>query len=65
VEGVRRWVPFEEPLVLDDDFADAVAAFDRETGAVRRGRVGRADACLLPQRPLVDFAAGWFPRHRD
>jgi aminoglycoside 3-N-acetyltransferase len=65
VEGVRRWVPFEEPLVLDDDFADAVAAFDRETGAVRRGRVGRADACLLPQRPLVDFAAGWFSRHRD
>jgi aminoglycoside 3-N-acetyltransferase len=64
VDRTRRWVPFDEPFVFDEDFPAVAAAFAADTGLVRAGRVGRAQAAVLPQRPLVDFAAGWFSRHR-
>jgi aminoglycoside 3-N-acetyltransferase len=50
--------------VFDEEFPAVAAAFAADTGLVRAARVGRAQAALLPQRPLVDFAAGWFSRHR-
>jgi aminoglycoside 3-N-acetyltransferase len=65
VEGVRRWVEFEELRVLDHDFEAVAAAFAADTGHLRGGKVGRADACLVPQRPLVDYAARWFRQHRS
>jgi aminoglycoside 3-N-acetyltransferase len=65
VDGTWRWVRFDEPFVFDEDFPAVAAAFAADTGLVRSGRVGRAEAALLPQRPLVDYAADWFGRHRD
>jgi aminoglycoside 3-N-acetyltransferase len=64
VGGRRRWVGFDETLVEDDDFDDVGAAFARETGLERTGRVGDATARLVPQRALVDFASEWFTAHR-
>ncbi|HZL05870.1 MAG TPA: AAC(3) family N-acetyltransferase [Coriobacteriia bacterium] len=41
------------------------AAFAESSGLVRSARVGQATARLMPQRDLVEFAASWFPAHRD
>jgi len=64
VDGVRRWVAFEDLDTDGDDFPAAGAAFDADVGAGSRGRVGRAVARLLPMRPLVDHVVEWMSRHR-
>lgn len=64
VYGERIWVIFETLAVDSDDFDRIGAAFAEETGLVRTGRVGNADALLMPQRPLIDFAVGWMERNR-
>jgi aminoglycoside 3-N-acetyltransferase len=64
VEGVRRWVEFDE-LVLDDaDFGLLGDAFARATGAERRGPVGSGEARLMSSRAVIDYAVGWFEAHR-
>ncbi|GIG19899.1 AAC(3) family N-acetyltransferase [Cellulomonas chitinilytica] len=63
VDGVRRWVTFDEPVVDDADFEAVGTAFADGPGE-RRGLVGCADARLVPVRTLVDFAADWFRRTR-
>jgi aminoglycoside 3-N-acetyltransferase len=64
IDGTRRWVAWTELWAADDDFDEVGDAFAHETGLTRVGTVGRARAQLLPLRPLVDFAAEWFARHR-
>lgn len=64
VDGRRRWVEYDEIVVRDDDFDQVGADFARVTGLQRCGRVGEATARLVPQRPLVDYAARWFAEHR-
>jgi aminoglycoside 3-N-acetyltransferase len=64
VAGVRQWVSFSEPDLDSDDFAEAGAAFERETAHVALGRVGRTEARLMPVRVLVDDATVWFRAHR-
>ena len=56
---------FDELLALGDDFGDVVGAFAVDTGEAQTGKVGRAAAELVAQRPLVDYAADWFTRQRD
>jgi aminoglycoside 3-N-acetyltransferase len=65
VDGLRRWVSYQEVVVHDHDFDDVGAAFARDTRLQRAGRVGEASSVLLPQRPLVDYAAQWFAAHRS
>lgn len=65
VRGRRRWVAFTDLDHDDSDFARVGAAFARATGLVRTGKVGRATARLMPQKALVDFAAGWLSRQRS
>lgn len=63
-DGERHWVTF---AVLDLDVEDFVALgadFARDSGVERQGLVGRARSRLMPQRPLVDYASGWFDAHR-
>lgn len=55
VEGRRQWVTFEEAEYDDGTFPPVKAAFEA-TGAVTLGRVGSAQARLMRQRELVDFA---------
>ncbi len=64
VDGERRWVEFDTLAVDSDDFNQIGAAFAKQTGLVKMGRVGYADALLMPQRPLVDFAVGWMGENR-
>ena len=64
VDGVRQWVSWQELEVHDDDFVAVTDAFADDTGLVRRHPVGAAQASLLPMRPLVGYAAGWFSIHR-
>lgn len=63
VDGVRRTVVFDEPVVDDADFAEVGTALALG-GVQREGAVGGATALLLAQRELVDVAAGWFAQHR-
>ncbi|WP_242511252.1 aminoglycoside N(3)-acetyltransferase [Pengzhenrongella frigida] len=65
VDGTRTRVGWEELWVADDDFDQVGAEFAASSGLVRSAQVGHADALLMPQRDLVEFAASWFPRHRD
>ena len=64
VEGLRRWVKYEEMSISDADFVQIGADFAQTTGLVRQGKVGQATALLMPQRPLVDFAVRWMEQHR-
>lgn len=64
VDGVRRWVSWQEMIWSDEDFVELGAAFAAESGLQRAGKIGAADALLLPQRPLVDFAVRWLQGHR-
>lgn len=64
IDGRREWVHLRDTALNDEDFPLIGAAFERETGLARVGRVGRAEARLMPQRTLVDFAVGWMQRNR-
>lgn len=63
VDGERRWVTFEDVAVDDSDF-EAIGAAHAAAGGQARGRVAQAEALLLRQRPLVDFAVAWMEAHR-
>lgn len=64
IDGMRRWIAYDELEVHDHDFAGVGAAFAQETRLQRTGMIGNATAILVPQRPLVDYAARWFSTHR-
>lgn len=64
VNGQRQWVEIEDIYLDDEDFAKAGEAFEQEAQCVRLGKVGRADARLMPQRDLVDFMVHWIETNR-
>lgn len=65
VDGVRRWITYPSPdLMQDDDFAEIGDAYEVEHG-IARHRVGQADVRFMRQRPLVDWAVSWMEQHRD
>jgi aminoglycoside 3-N-acetyltransferase len=64
VAGERRWVPFDDLQWNNDDFALLGADFAIDTGLEQQGHVGAAEALLIPQRPLVDYAVAWIERFR-
>jgi aminoglycoside 3-N-acetyltransferase len=65
-DGERVWAEYEDVHVDDTDFSEVGADFETaHPEAVSRGTVGVGDATLVEQRPLVDFAVGWFERHRN
>ena len=55
VDGERQWLTFDEPDYDAEAFAPVKAAFEAAGGLVR-GTVGSAQARLMSQRELVDFA---------
>lgn len=65
VDGERRWVTFSDLDWYDGDFPQIGADFAADTGLERRGPVGRGEAILVPQRPLVNYAVAWIERFRD
>ncbi len=64
VDGVRRWVTWEDVDLDADDFARLGAALEAETDVVLIGRVGQATARLMPIGEAVGFAVGWLVEHR-
>lgn len=64
VNGERQWVEFEDIEFESDDFNALGEAFERETGLVRNGKVGAADAKLMPVKELVDYAVKWMELNR-
>jgi len=64
LDGSRVWAEFDDLDLDDRDFEEIGTAFERASGEVHRGRVARAEAGLLPQRPLVDFGVSWMKANR-
>ncbi|MFV9504866.1 MAG: aminoglycoside N(3)-acetyltransferase [Oscillochloridaceae bacterium umkhey_bin13] len=64
VKGERRWVTFRDLDWNDQDFPQLGADFAADTGLEQRGMVAAAEAILLPQVPLVDYAVAWMERYR-
>jgi len=62
--GIRRWCEFDELEGDSSDFTRIGEDFALESGLVKQGRIGQANAFLMPQRDLVDFASGWIATHR-
>lgn len=62
-DGQRVRIEIEEQETSTDDFPDVGAAFEAEHEVVA-GTVGAADATVLDQPALVDFAVDWFEAHR-
>lgn len=64
VDGQRQWVKTEDIDIDESDFQRIGDDFEREEGMVRRGRVACAEAMLVSQRALVDYAVVWMEKHR-
>jgi len=64
VNGTRHWVEFDEVDWNDSDFETIGAAFARETSFQCAGKIAHANALLMPQRALVDFAVQWMEKNR-
>lgn len=64
VDGQQQWLEYEDINLDEDDFDKIGAGFAQETGLQQEGKVGQAAALLMPQKPLVDYAVNWLPRHR-
>lgn len=64
VDSVRQWAAWQEMLWSDEDFVELGAAFAAETGLQREGKIGAANAILVPQRQLVDFGVEWLGKNR-
>ncbi|MFB6189728.1 MAG: aminoglycoside N(3)-acetyltransferase [Halapricum sp.] len=62
-DGERATITYEDIETSTDDFADLGAAFEDAVG-VREGTVGEANAKLIDQPSLVDFAVEWFEANR-
>jgi aminoglycoside 3-N-acetyltransferase len=61
--GGRRWLSWEDVMPEAGDFETLGASFDA-TGRTTAGRVGEADARLMRQRELLEFAVGWLQANR-
>ena len=64
VDGRRQWVVIEDIDLDPSDFGKIGESFGRATGLVRRGRIANAEAMLMPQRALVDYAVKWMEKNR-
>jgi len=63
VNGKREWVTYRTLAVDDADFVKLGREYEAEHG-VEVHRIGNAEARLLRQRPLVDWAVQWMERNR-
>ncbi len=65
VDGVRRWIAWDDLDWSASDFVQLGADFARETGLQREGSVSNARALLIPQRRLIDYGVSWLEHHRQ
>jgi aminoglycoside 3-N-acetyltransferase len=62
-DGSSEWISWTDVVDDTDDFKQIGAAFEVAVG-LAVGQVGDAEARLMQQRALVDFAADWMAEHR-
>lgn len=65
--GKPRWIYYRDVALDDSDFkiiGNYVERVLTDQGAMLSGRVGRAEARLLPMRSVVDLAGDWMGQHR-
>jgi aminoglycoside 3-N-acetyltransferase len=62
--GHRIWVKIKDIDLQTADFEQIGKDYLTETGQVSCGKVGLADAQLISQLDLVDYAVKWIERHR-
>jgi len=62
-DGTSEWISWTDVIENSDDFEWIGAAFESAVG-LSAGQVGGAEARLMPQRALVDFATDWMAAHR-
>lgn len=65
VDGQKQWVEFPDIALDSDDFEAIGEQFESDTKLGRRGKVANAQAILVPQRELVDYAVGWLESNRQ
>jgi aminoglycoside 3-N-acetyltransferase len=63
VNNKRKWVKWEELDLNSDDFEQLGADYETKINYTP-GKVGLANARLLSQRKIVDFAVEWFKINR-
>ena len=59
----RQWVEYEDLDHNSDDFERLGIDFESKINYIP-GKVGIAEARLISQREIVDFATGWFKKNR-
>jgi aminoglycoside 3-N-acetyltransferase len=65
VDGQRKWVSFQGFDYDDEDFVKIGVEFmNKNSHFVKTGKVGQADALLIQQKPMVDFAVHWMNTNR-
>lgn len=64
-DGRRQWVTLDDVDTDSDDFVQIGAAYAAAGLPLSAGKVAQAGCLLLPQRPLVDFAARWMEANRS
>jgi len=64
VDRERKWIEIQEIEENTSDFEAIGNSFERATECVRRGRIAGAEAKLMPQRALVDYAVQWMENNR-
>lgn len=66
VDGKRKWVSYQGFDYNDEDFVKIGEAFMQEyPDLIKTGKIGLADAMLMPQRAVVDFAVLWMNKNRN
>ena len=64
VDGERTWVEYEDVDVDNEDFSLIGSDYESQTNSFHKGKIGEAEARLIPLRELVDFAVPWLEFHR-
>jgi len=59
VEGKRQWVKIRDWEEHSEHFIELGKAYRKAGGTLLEGKIGMADALLIPQRELVDFGVQW------
>jgi aminoglycoside 3-N-acetyltransferase len=63
VKNKRQWIEWEELDINSDDFEQLGLDFESKINYIP-GKVGLAEARLLSQKEMVDFAGEWFKKNR-
>ncbi len=64
IDGRRRWLDIKNINLDSDDFPQIGESFSIESGLNKTGMVAMAQASLMPQKELVDYAVKWMEQHR-